>query len=340
MEMIDPALPLIDLHRHLDGNVRLQTILDLGRRHNLPLPADTVEGMRPYVQVTEPTPNVMSFIAKFEWMSRVLVDYEACRRVAYENVEDAHREGVDYIELRFSPCLWPSATAWTQLGWWKRWPTGWKPRAGFWCPCQSDWDLKPNVRGGDRLERAGRAAALSRPDCSPGPGRDEIHYPAEWFAEHFRRGREAGWEVTVHAGESMGPDSMWHAIHDLGATRIGHGVRAVEDPALMDYMAEHEIGFESCLTSNLQTSVVSSYAVHPLKTFLERGLLACINTDDPGISGIDLRFEYEVAAPAAGLTPQLARQAQRNALSLAFLPSNAKRTLAARKGGSVDQDPF
>ena len=103
MEMIDRSFPLIDLHRHLDGSVRLQTILDLGRQHNLPLPADTLEGMRPYVQVTEPTPSVMTFIAKFEWMSRVLVDYEACRRIAYENVEDAQREGIDYIELRFSP---------------------------------------------------------------------------------------------------------------------------------------------------------------------------------------------------------------------------------------------
>ena len=96
-------------------------------------------------------------------------------------------------------------------------------------------------------------------------------------------------------------------------------------------MAEHEIGFESCLTSNLQTSVVSSYADHPLKTFLERGLLASINTDDPGISNIDLCYEYEVAAPEAGLTPELAQQAQRNALSLAFLPTNAKRTLVAKK---------
>ena len=341
MEMIDPALPLIDLHRHLDGNVRLQTILDLGRRHNLPLPADTVEGMRPYVQVTEPTPNVMSFIAKFEWMSRVLVDYEACRRVAYENVEDAHREGIDYIELRFSPWFMAERNRLDAVGVVEAVADG--VEAGV-----RDFGVHVNLIG--ILSRTyGVETAWKELDAllryrdrivALDLAGDEIHYPAEWFAEHFRRGREAGWEATVHAGESMGPDSIWHAIHDLGATRIGHGVRAVEDPALMNYMAEHEIGFESCLTSNLQTSVVSSYAVHPLKTFLERGLLACINTDDPGISGIDLRFEYEVAAPAAGLTPQLARQAQCNALSLAFLPSNAKRTLAARKGSSVDQDPL
>ncbi|MGD8738538.1 MAG: adenosine deaminase, partial [Anaerolineae bacterium] len=107
--MIDPTLPLIDLHRHLDGAVRLETILDLGRQHNLPLPAWDLETLRPYVQIVDKDPahaalpGVMAFIAKFEWMTGVLVDYDACRRVAYESVEDAGREGIDYVELRFSP---------------------------------------------------------------------------------------------------------------------------------------------------------------------------------------------------------------------------------------------
>ena len=101
--MIDPSLPLIDLHRHLDGSVRLETILDLGHQHRLPLPAWTPEELRPYVQVTAPQPGVMAFIAMFQWMTGVLVDYDACRRIAYENIEDARNEGIDYIELRFSP---------------------------------------------------------------------------------------------------------------------------------------------------------------------------------------------------------------------------------------------
>ncbi|MGD8473132.1 MAG: adenosine deaminase, partial [Anaerolineae bacterium] len=107
--MIDPALPLIDLHRHLDGAVRLETILDLGRQHNLPLPSWDVEGLRPHVQVTgdtegsETMPGVMAFISKFKWMTEVLVDLDACRRIAHENVQDAQAEGIDYVELRFSP---------------------------------------------------------------------------------------------------------------------------------------------------------------------------------------------------------------------------------------------
>jgi len=103
--MIDDTLPFIDLHRHLDGSIRLETILELGRKFNIPLPAEDIEGLIPYVQITEPSPGVMAFIEKFKYMIGVLADYDACRRVAFENVEDAVRERIDYIELRFSPAF-------------------------------------------------------------------------------------------------------------------------------------------------------------------------------------------------------------------------------------------
>ena len=145
--------------------------------------------------------------------------------------------------------------------------------------------------------------------------------------------RDAGLRVTVHAGEAAGPESVWSAIRDLGAVRIGHAVRAVEDPALLDFMAERRIGVESSLTSNLQTSTVPSYEVHPLKTLLAHGILATLNTDDPTISGIDLRHEYEVAAPRAGLTREEIRSAQANAVEIAFLDEWRKDELRARARG-------
>ncbi|HRF50086.1 MAG TPA: adenosine deaminase, partial [Anaerolineales bacterium] len=101
--MIDKTLPLVELHRHLDGAIRLSTILDLGLKHNVPLPARDLEGLRPHVQVTEPQPGLVAFLKYFKWLTAVLVDAEACRRIAYENVEDALREGIDHVELRFSP---------------------------------------------------------------------------------------------------------------------------------------------------------------------------------------------------------------------------------------------
>src|SRR5690606_1204688 len=131
---------------------------------------------------------------------------------------------------------------------------------------------------------------------------DELGFPGSLFLSHFNRARDAGWHITVHAGEAAGPESIWQAIRELGAERIGHGVKAVEDPALMAFLAEQRIGSESCLNSNIQSSTVPSSAHHPLKTFLAQGVLASINTDAPAAQGLDTMHEYTVAAPQAGLS--------------------------------------
>jgi adenosine deaminase len=329
--MIDPTLPLIDLHRHLDGSLRLETILDLGRKHNLPLPAWDVESLRPYIQVTEPQPGLMAFFEKFQWMRGVLVNYDACWRIAYENVEDLRNEGIDYAELRFSP--WFMAEPF-QLD-----PAGVVEAVvdGVESACR-DLGFRVKLIGilsrhygvenawkelGALLTKREHLTALDLAG-------DEANFPGVWFVEHIRRARDVGWQITVHAGEDGGPQAIWQAIDELGATRIGHAVQAVQDPALLDFMRAHRIGIETNLTSNVQTSIVSDYAHHPLRKFIQSGLMATINTDDPGISGITLAHEYQVAAPAAGLTPQEIHQAQRNALEIAFLEQAEKDALATR----------
>jgi len=153
---------------------------------------------------------------------------------------------------------------------------------------------------------------------------DEHRYPAHLFTEHFKRVRDAGLQVSVHAGEADGPQSVWSAIHDLGAVRIGHGFRAIEDPALVDYLAKHGIGLEVCPTSNLHTSTVANYASHPIKSLADRGVKFCLNTDDPGISAIDIKYEYEIAAPATGLSPEQIQQSQGHGLEMAFLSAGEK----------------
>lgn len=326
--MIDSSIPLIDLHHHLDGSVRLETILELGLRHNLPLPAKTLEGLRPYVQVSDPQPGVMTFIEKFKWMVGVLVDYDACRRIAFENVEDAAREGLDYIELRYSPWFMAEANGLDPQGVVEAVTDG--VRAG-----ERQFSIKANQIGilsrhyGPEVAHKELVALLScRNEITAlDLAGDEGNFPGEWFMDHFKKAREVGWHITVHAGEIKGPESIWQAIRGLGAERIGHAVHTVQDPALMDYLMEHNIGVECCLTSNVQTSTVKDYNSHPLQKFLEFGLLATINTDDPGISGIDLHNEYDIAAPASGLTSEQIRQAQKNALEIAFLNLNEKNRL-------------
>jgi len=262
----------------------------------------------------------MEFIAKFRYLSEVLVDADACRRIAFENVEDARREGIDYIELRFSP--WFMAEV-------------------------HELDAAEVVEAVIEGTRAGEAATGVRANLigilsrTYGPevcmqeldallsfregliaidlAGDEKRFPAALFRNHFIRVRDAGLHVTIHAGEADGPDSVWSAIQDLGAERIGHGVRSVEDFALMDYLAKQEIGLEVCLTSNIHTSTYGSLSGHPVKQLLQHGITLNLNTDDPGISGIDLPYEYEIAAPLAGLDRNMTHQAQVNALRMAFL---------------------
>jgi adenosine deaminase len=327
-----PDYPLVELHRHLDGNVRLETILEIGLKNNLGLPARTLEALRPYVQVTKPKPSILDFFKKFEWLTAAMVDYDACTRIARENVEDARNEGIDYIELRFSPWFMAESHRLDPAGVVEAVAAG--VRQGI-----EDTGIQAKLIGiisrtyGPEICFKELDALLTQKDhiVALDLAGDEIHFPGEMFVEHFRRARDAGWHSCPHAGEVDGPESIWQAINDLGAERLGHSVSAVQDPVLMNYLAEKGIGVESNLTSNVQTSTVSEYASHPIASFLRHGIRATINTDDPGISAIDISHEYNVAAPAAGLTPQEIAQAQRNALDCAFLTPDEKAALIRKK---------
>lgn len=329
--MITRDIPLTDIHRHLDGNIRAQTILDLGRQHNIALPAGTLEDLRPHVQVTRSEPDLVSFLSKLDWGVKVLATLDACRRVAYENIEDAARCGLHYVELRFSPGYMAMTHDLPVAGVVEAVIAG--VREG----CR-DFPVQAKLIGimsrtfGEAACEQELNALLAHRDAITALdlAGDELGFPGALFLPHFARARDAGWHVTVHAGEAAGAESIWQAIRDLGAERIGHGVKAVEDPALMDFLAQKGIGIESCLTSNIQTSTVPSLAQHPLKTFLQHGVLASINTDDPAVQGIDIVHEYNVAAPAAGLTPAQIRQAQINGLEIAFLSAEEKKALAQK----------
>lgn len=327
--MIDRSLPLIDLHRHLDGSLRLETVLELAEEHGIALPAHDLEAFRPHVEVSGTTPGLMDFLARFRWLLEVMVSPEACRRIAYENVEDAHREGIAYLELRFSP--WFMAE-----------------RHGLDAAAVTE-AIVDGVAAGRRefgvgvgligiLSRTyGPAIATHELDALLSQREhivaldlagDEVAFPAALFKEHFRRARDAGWRSTVHAGEAAGSPSIWSAVHDLGAERIGHGVRAFEDPRLMEHLRDHGISIEANLTSNVQTSSVASFEAHPLKRYLDFGIVANLNTDDPAISGINLHHEFEVAAPAAGLSAAHTRLAQKHALAMAFVSDSERKALS------------
>ncbi len=313
------GLPRIDLHRHLDGNIRLGTILELADKNGIVLPAETDEDLRPFVTVTTPQPGLLEFLEKFRWSVGVLKTPDDCWRVAFENVEDALNERLDAVELRFSPWFMAQAhgldaaevasavadgvEAGVAAFGVKASLIGILSRTFGPATCWRELDALMEIR--DRLVAVDLAG-------------DEAGYPASLFVEHFERARDAGLGITIHAGEAAGPWSIREAIDLLGAKRIGHGVRAIEDPALMDELAERRIGLECCPTSNVQTSTVRSYSEHPLRAFLEAGLLATINTDDPGISAITFDHELAVAGERCGVGEELLGKALANAAEIAF----------------------
>ena len=336
--MIHADLPLIDLHRHLDGNIRLETILALGNEHGIPLPADTVEGLRPHIQVSEPLVDFREYFKKFDYMTSILVDYEACSRVAYENVEDAQAEGIDYIELRFSPIFMAEPNNLDPQGVVEAVVDGiQRGRVAFSNMQVNLIGIISRTYGVETAFKELDALLTCKKDIiGLDLAGDEVTFPAPMFIPHFMKAKDAGWGITVHAGEFVGSESVWHALKDLGASRIGHAVRIMEDTALIDYMLEKRIGIETNLTSNVHSNTVASYQAHPLKKQLDLGLLATINTDDPGISPVTIEHEFTVAADAAGLTPEDTRKAQKNALEVAFLSEVEKENLLLKKLGNME----
>ena len=249
-------------------------------------------------------------------------------RVAYENVEDARREGIDYIELRYSPWFMAETHGMDAAEVMEACADGIRT-------AERDTGVRVNIIGilsrtyGVETCMKELDAILAHRDHIVGVdlAGDEERFPAHLFKQHFKRVRDAGLHVTIHAGEADGPQSVWSAIRDLGSERIGHGFRAIEDPALVDYLAEQGIGLESCPTSNLHISAIDNYASHPIKQLADHGVKFCLNTDDPGISAIDIAHEYNIAARAVGLTDEQVHQSQRDALDMAFLSKAEKSDL-------------
>lgn len=330
--MINPSIPLVDLHRHLDGNIHPELIWQLAKKHNIELPGNTLEEFRPHAQIQQQTSDLLAFLQKLDYGISVLADQEAIYQVAYDNVRDAKAQGLDYTELRFSPYYMAMnfnldiAEVVNQV-------------ASAVEQGSKDFAVKVNLIGilsrtfgveacqqelNGILAHKGKITALDLAG-------DELNYPAELFVPHFKAARDAGLQITVHAGEADGPKSIWNAIELLGATRIGHGVAATQDPKLMDYLAKHQIAIESCPTSNYQTATVSDLTKHPLRTFLQHDVLVCLNTDDPAVSNITLAHEYQVAKEVIGLSQQELEIVQLNGVKACFLSEQEKQALIEAK---------
>lgn len=330
--MVFDNLPLVDLHRHLDGNIRPSTIWELAKNHNIALPVSQFEDFYPHVQVQDKTSDLMDFLQKLDWGVKVLCTLDDCKRVAYENVEDLATAGIDYAELRFSPHYMAMQNNLNTSDVVAAVIDG--VSAGL-----KDFDVQANLIGilsrtfGLETCQNELTALLNHKQhlVAVDLAGDEYNFPPRMFIDHFKQVDKAGLNITVHAGEAAGPKNVWSAINDLKAQRIGHGVKSIEDTELLDFLAINDIALETCLTSNYQTGTIASIAEHPIKQFLDHGVKVCLNTDDPGVEAVELRDEYHLAKTVVGLSDEQIKRIQLDAVNAAFISDSDKQALLKKK---------
>ncbi|MCB8942648.1 MAG: adenosine deaminase [Ardenticatenaceae bacterium] len=325
------AMPKIELHRHLEGSLRLDTLLEIARKYDLDLPKEDAEALRPYVQVTDDPPDHNVFLSKFEVLRHFYRSPEAINRLVYEAVADAAADNIHYMELRFSP----QALARVR---------------GFALADVTDWVIAAtqqasqdhNIEVGliitlvrhDPVAQARQVAEVAFDRVDKGIvgfdlAGDEAKYNARPFQPLFKEAKQVGLGVTVHAGEWASAAGVGQAIEDLYADRIGHGIRAIEDSRVLKLVRDRDVALEVCLTSNLQTGVVYEMAHHPLMDLCDLGVQVTLNTDDPTVSNLTLTDEYEVATSVLGVTYGELRQFILNAARATFLPEDGRKRLVA-----------
>jgi adenosine deaminase len=326
--MLNQQLPIVELHRHLDGNIRPSTIWSLVQKNKLSLEVSSEQDVASLVQINDKTSDLLAFLAKLDIGVSVLASEEDCFRIAYENVEDAANSCLDYVELRFSPFYMSKAFSLSMDAVIEAVCSGIKQgMRDFPVKCQLIGILSRTFGVDTCADELNALLNHKNQLCGLDLAGDELNFPAELFKTHFTKARDAGLNITVHAGEADGPHSIWNAIRVLGAQRIGHGVAAIKDSQLMNYLASNEIGIETCLTSNYHTATVSDIHCHPLKQFVERGIQVTLSTDDPGVSAIDLNHEYKLAKNIIGLSQSQLDAIQRNGVKQAFLTPLEKEAL-------------
>ena len=313
-------LPKAELHCHLDGSVRPDTLVDLAREHRIQLPRQTPEELAEYMRVDDAR-DLEDYLRRFDVTISVLQSEEALERVAYELAEDAAEDGVRYIEVRNAPLL--NVVQGLTLVQAVEAPLRGLRKA------ENDFGITARfIVCGLRqfppessLEMAQLAVEFRNEgvvgfDLAGG----EKGNAASRHAEAFRYARENNLAVTVHAGEGDGAQSVREAVHVCGANRIGHGTRLIEDPDLTQYVNDRRIALEVCLTSNVQTRVADSYATHPFREYFDRGLNVTLNTDNRLMSATTLTDEYVYAAEHLGFTVEELAGIALNGFESAFLP--------------------
>jgi len=319
-------MPKVELHVHLEGAIRPATLLQLARRNGVRLPARDEDELRDFYRFRD----FAHFVAVFEMITGCLRTPDDYRLIAYEFGSECARQHVRYAEVTFTVI---SNQRETGLPWEVILEGLNAGRAQARAQFGVDWgwvfDISrdyPETQG-PVLEVA--LAARDRGVVALGLGGSEARFPAHLFERTFERARQAGLPRVPHSGEHAGPESMWATLRLLHADRVGHGVRCVEDPTLVDHLRQHQVPLELCPTSNVCLGVYPDYAAHPLRRLWDAGLWVTVNSDDPPMFGTDLNREYEVLIDHFAFGADELEQVSLNGLRASLLPPADKARLEA-----------
>jgi adenosine deaminase len=297
------ALPKTDLHVHLDGSLRLETILELAREAKIELPADSVEGLRQAIGCGRNFGSLVEYLRGFEITLKVMQTEEALERIAFELAEDAHRENVRYMEVRYAPMLHTrgglklTKVVEAVLDGLRRARETYAIKANvIICGIR-------NISPESSYEMAELAVAYKgRGVVGYDLAGAEYDHPAKHHKKAFQLVRDNNINCTIHAGEAYGPESIAQAIHVCGAHRIGHGCRLRESGDLLHYVNDHRIPLECCPSSNVQTGAVRDLGSHPLKLYFDLGLRVTVNTDNRLITDTTVSKELWLCHTQMGIS--------------------------------------
>lgn len=314
-------LPKTDLHVHLDGSVRIATILELAEKYKIQLPTKDPAELSKLIVCGEHTKSLDDYLRGFHIVNLVLQNKEGLKRAAYELAEDAASENVRYIEVRYSPILHTAGgLKLTEIS---------QAVIDGLRLAERDFPIRTGViicgiRNMDpttSLKLAELAIAFKNKgvigfDLAGG----EYNYPAKDHKEAFDLALKNNLNITIHAGEAYGPESIHQAIHYCGTHRIGHGTRLVEDGDLLNYVNDHRIPLEICIKSNFHTKAVKDIQSHPIDFYIDYGLRVTINTDNRTISDTTVTDEYMLAINELGINYPTIKSVILNGFKSAFIP--------------------
>ena len=306
-----------------------QTMIELAPQFGVPLPADDAESLAEAMCVRQ-AKSLEEYLERYEITLSVMQSWDAMERIAYEFVIDAAADNTRYVEVRYCPALHTPSLSLTQA---IEAPLEGIRRA----QAETDTNVGIIISGLRTLPPAvsldlAKVAVDYRTEgvVAFDLAGAEFGHPAKEHAEAFEYALTNGLALTCHAGEGWGPDSVWQALNDCGAQRIGHGTRVQEDPKLESYVRANEIPLEVCLTSNVHTNAVPNVASHPLRHYFDEGCVVTVNTDNRLMDNITLTDEYWTAHQNLGFTRQEIDQLILNSFRSAFLPDAPKAALVAR----------